>query len=157
MTKEIWPGALVPDISLEFMTDGVLKAISARKLVGRQRALLLGVPQAYDTTAHAANFVGNAPQLKLAGNRVLACIVPNDAVTVNNWARITDPHGHVLFLADPYFAFSAALGMVRKEGNRKVCDHYLLTAEGGTIKRLRSQAGLSASEPPSRTGDMAFL
>lgn len=104
----------LPDVTLGTCENGNTVSRKLRSLIGKDPALIVGVPKAFTpicTRQHLPGIIANFHKLKSAGLKHICVIAPDNAWAMAEWKRQLGAPQDLLFLADGNHTFIEGLGL----------------------------------------------
>jgi 2-Cys peroxiredoxin 5 len=162
MTPRISSGDRIPQAMLGQLVGGVVREIDLQALLGRERAVIVGIPGAFTpvcTCEHVPSLLTNVARFRANRVKHIICVAPDNPWAVDAWARAVDPEGRLVFLSDGNLSLARALGVNVVDRGLflgEVSTRYMLLADGGCVRRLTVESGVN-DLTCTRSEDVVFI
>src|SRR5678815_3344473 len=107
-------GQKLPSVTIKQATAEGGSDVEPAALFAGKKVVMFSLPGAFTPTCsqkHLPGYVAKLPELKAAGDNIVACLSVNDAWVMKAWAEAHDALGKIVMLADGSGLFSKALGV----------------------------------------------
>lgn len=140
-TRPSLAGKRVPDVELAEMKGSTVQRVRSSDLFRGRRVVLFALPGAFTptcSTAHVPGYVALLDDFKQVGIADILCLSVNDPYVMEAWQR-SEKAEHVRFIADPYAAFTQAMGMAVDNRNAALgirSWRYSMVVDDGVIEKM---------------------
>ena len=149
---KIKPGDNIPD-SKVFIMEEQPKEILLRKIIGKSRVILFGLPGAFTpacTNKHLPSFIKSKDELRKKNVKKIFCISINDPFVMDAWGKSFNLIDQLTLLSDVKGDFTKSIGAGfdwRGWGLRS--KRYTMLLDDGIVKKVVEEEGkceLTAAE-----------
>ena len=141
---KIKEGEKIPSTNLFYIDEsGILKKIKSTELLAKQKAIVIGVPEAFTKVCsekHLPGYVNSFENAKKKGITKILCISVNDPNVMKAWGENQNVEDKIFMAADPYCEFTKAIGAEIDRTERGLgfrSARYTMLIENNVIKTIK--------------------